>query len=63
MPKYKCTNPKCSKFNKIEGRNSKGFYDKIQQKVIDTGAICPKCKNECELQLPSEFSRNLINRP
>ena len=63
MPKYKCLNKECPKFNIIDARNSKGYYDKKLGKVVDTGLPCPICGKDCELQLPEEYSRNLINRP
>lgn len=63
MPKYKCLNKDCEKYDIIEGRNSKGYYNKELGKVVDTGLPCPICGKDCELQLPEHFSRNLINRP
>lgn len=63
MPKYKCLNEKCSLYNKIVGRNSRSKYDKIKKEWIDTGAICPECGEEGELQWGGEYSTNLINRP
>lgn len=61
MPKYKCLNSKCKMFNKIDARNSRGFYDKNLEKVVDTGLRCPSCGEDSELQLPESYSTNLRN--
>jgi hypothetical protein len=50
-------------YNKIDSRNSRGWYDKELGKVMDSGIPCPECGQDTELQLPKEYSRNLINRP
>lgn len=63
MPKYKCLNKECPIYEEIKSRDSRGYYDRVLQKVMDTGAVCPECGDECELQLPEEYSTNLINRP
>lgn len=61
MPKYKCLNIECTIYNKIKGRNSRGYYNKELDKIIDTGEPCPECGKSCELQLPDRWSTNLKN--
>lgn len=61
MPKYKCLNEDCSKFNKIEGRNSRGYIDS-QRGYVDTGLVCTECGQDCELQFEG-YSTNLLNHP
>jgi hypothetical protein len=60
MPPYRCLNKECELYDKIDRRDSRGFYDRKKGKVVDTGLPCPICGEDSELVLPEKFSSNLI---
>ncbi len=55
MPKYICKNPKCAKFNKGQTvLKSKSYIENGE--IVDSGSICPNCKQIMECENPKGFT-------
>lgn len=55
MPKYKCLNSQCKNYNH-EIITEKTSLKVIDGELIDSGSICPVCKNKMERQNPEGFT-------
>ena len=58
MPKYKCKNKKCKKFNK-EQIVAKSISKFVDGKIIDSASLCPKCDAVMESIDPAGFTTHM----
>jgi phage FluMu protein Com len=60
MPKYKCKNIECKAFNK-EIIIEKSVSKFIKGEFVDSGSICPECKQIMEVVKPSQGFTTFIH--
>jgi hypothetical protein len=58
MPKYKCLNPECRNFNKIENKSTTIRIEKGQ--VVDTAKRCYYCNTDMESIKEEGMTTNMI---